>query len=185
MSLSIKTQNPVFFSDQSIWSRKHLRSLSYDSFSTNSGPNSYIAVSRESSRKSSFQEEEVTNVASNQLSRIPSPRDIAIQTDAFSDKQVECQTLDKTDPMQIAMFAINRMTQLEKELQACKIMQQQRMEQEAKRMEQEAINQSLQQGLLEELKRTNEELEITKKELQAYQMGQEATNRDLKKNRNI
>lgn len=189
MSLHLENQSLNLFYSQSV-PPKHLRTLSLDStHSTNSGLGSDIAFSPRNSRKQSFQGEEITNIASAQLSKISTPREnISTLSNTLLDKQINQQTSsqEEINPMKIAMLAMEKVAILEKKLKEQEIIQEQQRqierEEQEKRLiilEQENLflkrqSTHMEQDLLQELERT-------KKELQIYKMGQEVINRDLKK----
>ena len=174
MSLSTGTQ--TIFDSQSISIPKHLKSLSCDSNSTNSGFDSYIAVSPKHSRTQSFQEEEVAV----QLSKIPTfQKDIPNESNVLLDRKMEDQTLKK-EPPQLTVESLYQML----------------IEQERLRQEQELITrqlilenqdlkkksmyiatgmsslesnmENLERGAIEELEFVRQELEIAKRELLTY-----------------
>ena len=173
MSLSTGTQT-IFYS-QSM--SKHLKSLSCDSDSTNSGFDSYIAVSPKHSRTQSFQEEEVAV----QLSKIPIfQKDIPNEPNVLLDRKMEDQTLNK-EPPQLTVESLYQML-IEQEKQRRQEQEKRRQEQEKQRQEQELINRQLilenqdlkkksnyiEQDLLQELEIMSQELEKTKRELLTY-----------------
>lgn len=168
---SIAESQTLFYSRSLMLPPKHSKSLS--SGSTNSG-DSQIGLS---SRKPSFQEETVSNIASEQLPKIPSPQKNASAESDLSTRQVEDQTFNKLeiDPMQFVMARLieqdKRQWELENKLK----------EQEAQRLKEQEVQRLLEQQRQIEKEELERQRQIEKAKQDAIIQQLLSENQELKK----